>query len=102
MRDQGDDVKVLFVFGTEVGSDVTREHKEHCDIVQADFVDSYENVTFDTLVAMKFAMSWPGMKSSLKNLVVADDDVYINLDNLRNHLRKKVGSVGCRCRSMYH
>ena len=48
-------IKTLFVFGTpDVGGgekevSVEAEAEQFCDIVQMDYVDSYENVTLDTV-----------------------------------------------------
>ena len=35
---------------------------------------------------MRFALSWPGLKDTLQYLVIADDDVYINLPGLAKSL----------------
>ena len=48
-------IKTLFIFGTpdleggDADVSVAAEAKQHCDIVQMDYVDSYENVTLDTV-----------------------------------------------------
>ena len=87
MKDQNPKVKVLFIFGTEEGFNVTEEHIEYCDIIQADFVDSYQNVTFYTLMALRFVMSQSKAMDHLQHLVIADDDAYINMRALGRKLR---------------
>ena len=86
-------IKAIFVFGTPENSNETYdpvpEINEHCDIVQVNFVDSYANVTMDTMAAMRFVLSWPGLLRTLKHLVTADDDVYINSERLRKLLTSK-------------
>ena len=54
-------VKVLFLFGKydednelkEDYSNLAEEAAKYCDIVQFDFIDSYANITMDTVNALK-------------------------------------------------
>ncbi len=84
-------VKTVFLFGTETKTkaikakphDVEAEQAEFCDVVQMDFVDSYENVTLDTISALKFARTADFSPFGPPDyVVIADDDTYINVPKL--------------------
>ena len=55
------------------------EAKLFCDFVQFDFVDSYLNITLDTMSAIKFALGWKWRPKMPDFLAIADDDVYLNI-----------------------
>ena len=65
-----------------------------------DFVDNYFNVTFDTVMALKFTLNTirSGQLQNLQFLMIADDDTYINVDALvknlleQNSILKPVGN----------
>ena len=54
-------IKTLFIFGTpdiengEEDISVQTEAEQHCDIIQMDFIDSYENVTLDTVSSLEIS-----------------------------------------------
>ena len=90
------DAAVVFLFGTDPPpsdaaaaaanrATVAEEAGRHCDMVQMDFVDSYENVTLDTVSALKFALSWP-WEEEPEFVVVGDDDTYVNVPRLMDLL----------------
>ena len=58
-------------------------------MVQQDFVDSYTNVTMDTIFALKFAKSLNG-KQRPKHLYIGDDDTYVNVPKLWEKLYGKI------------
>ena len=43
-----------------------------------DYVDAYENVTLDSVSALKFVNSMP-FKNNLDFVLLGDDDTYINI-----------------------
>lgn len=53
-------------------------------MVQMDYVDSYENVTLDTISCLKFArhIEFGGEQFEPDFLIIGDDDTYINIPNL--------------------
>ncbi len=57
-----------------------------------DFVDSYWNVTLDSVSAIKFAREWrqyshnKNASSKLEFVVLGDDDTYINVPSLWSRL----------------
>ncbi|KAL4232419.1 hypothetical protein ACF0H5_009987 [Mactra antiquata] len=80
-------VKLVFLFGNpknELESKiVTEESKMYGDIVQADFEDSYFNLTYKTLTGLRWVAEYcPGTKYILK----ADEDVFVHVYNLINFL----------------
>ncbi len=98
-------VKTLFIFGVdEDGSShqVQQEAYKHCDILQVrrnvycidvleifvsqmDFVDSYWNVTLDSVSGLKIANSWRNLSGSdtdLDFVLLGDDDTYVNIPSL--------------------
>ncbi len=47
-------------------------------LLQMDYVDAYENVTLDSVSALKFVNSFP-FKNNLDFVLLGDDDTYINI-----------------------
>ncbi|XP_041372015.1 beta-1,3-galactosyltransferase 1-like [Gigantopelta aegis] len=61
------------------------ESKLYSDIVQADFVDSYQNLSIKSVVLLNWAKTYcAGSRFVLK----ADDDMYVNVPNLLKDLVK--------------
>ena len=82
-------VKLVFLFGrgntTLKDSIILTESKTRRDIVQADFVDSYFNLTYKVATGIRWVAQFcPGAKYILK----ADDDVFIHVHNLIKVLKK--------------
>ncbi|XP_021325280.1 beta-1,3-galactosyltransferase 2 [Danio rerio] len=83
---QGKTVLTLFVVGLTVGADsekaqqqLEEESRQHRDLIQSNFVDSYFNLTIKTMVTMDWlATRCPQATFSMK----VDSDMYINLENL--------------------
>lgn len=102
-QDQYPSVKTLFVFGTTPEHDfggnggkvettskplmsVQEETHLHCDVVQFDYIDTYHNITFDTIHSLKLALGldWSGSEPDF--VIIADDDTYINVPSLWQYL----------------
>ena len=79
---------------------IDAEHLKHCDVIQEDFLDSYNNVTLDSIFALKF---FHGLRVKPEYLVIGDDDVYLNIPTLWNMLfgreSKKKSEVTSRVKS---
>ncbi|KAL1251177.1 hypothetical protein QQF64_018973 [Cirrhinus molitorella] len=84
---QGKAVLTLFFVGLTGGSkaqqQLEEESRQHRDLVQSNFVDSYFNLTIKTMVIMDWlATRCPQASYAMK----ADSDIYLNLENLMNLL----------------
>ncbi|KAG1939826.1 beta-1,3-galactosyltransferase 2-like [Pimephales promelas] len=83
---QGNAVMTLFLVGLTGGSDsekaqqqLEEESRQHRDLLQSNFVDSYYNLTIKTMVIMDWlATRCPQASFSMK----VDSDMYLNLENL--------------------
>ncbi|ROL40715.1 Beta-1,3-galactosyltransferase 2 [Anabarilius grahami] len=83
---QGKAVITLFLVGLTGGSDsekaqqqLEEESRQHRDLLQSNFVDSYFNLTIKTMVIMDWlATRCPQATFSMK----IDSDMYLNLENL--------------------
>ena len=52
-------------------------------MIQFNFLDSYENVTIDTLYGLKYALDWRRYSMDPPDfLMLADDDSFINIPAL--------------------
>ncbi|XP_077525492.1 beta-1,3-galactosyltransferase 1-like isoform X1 [Amblyomma americanum] len=76
--------KVMFLLGrSPYDPEIKAESQVHGDIVQGDFIDSYDNLTLKSVMMLHWTRSFcPDVEYILKT----DDDVYVNLDNLVHHL----------------
>ncbi|XP_041370539.1 lactosylceramide 1,3-N-acetyl-beta-D-glucosaminyltransferase A-like isoform X2 [Gigantopelta aegis] len=81
--------KVLFLFGMDPhegnNSVVESENERHHDVVRANFVDSYENLTLKSLAMLNWVLTYC---SSTKYLLKSDDDVYVNTPVLLDKMRR--------------
>ncbi|XP_056125754.1 beta-1,3-galactosyltransferase 2 [Rhinichthys klamathensis goyatoka] len=83
---QGKAVMTLFLVGLTGGSDsekaqqqLEEESRQHGDLLQSNFVDSYFNLTIKTMVIMDWlATRCPQANFSMK----VDSDMYLNMENL--------------------
>ncbi|XP_056125668.1 beta-1,3-galactosyltransferase 2-like [Rhinichthys klamathensis goyatoka] len=83
---QGKAVMTLFLVGLTGGSDsekaqqqLEEESRQHGDLLQSNFVDSYLNLTIKTMVIMDWlATRCPQANFSMK----VDSDMYLNMENL--------------------
>lgn len=81
--------------------ELKEEHDIHNDIIQGDFIDSYKNLTYKTMMALTWAKSrcahaWHVLKT--------DDDVYINIQGLlialKGHSAALLNAIGGTCPNM--
>ena len=85
-------LKVIFIFGTTKHQHLYSNHrlieeqKQFCDLLQMDFVDTYKNVTMDTLSSLKFFLNWNWKGDQPDFLAIADDDTYVNVPAMWNVL----------------
>ncbi|CAH1967052.1 unnamed protein product [Acanthoscelides obtectus] len=80
-------IKVFFLLANTTDEllqkKISSEASEFKDVVQADFVDSYCNITYKHVLALKFAID---KCSNIKYLVKVDDDTFVNTPNLKQFL----------------
>ncbi|KAL4234451.1 hypothetical protein ACF0H5_006097 [Mactra antiquata] len=84
-------VRYAFILG-QAGSKqmqlgALKEQRMYNDMVLANFSDTYANLTLKTLAAFHWVNTWC---PQTRIIVKADDDVYINLDNLINFVSKNL------------
>ena len=82
-------VRVVFVMGRtfdkpEVQSALEFESEQYGDIVQEDFLDSYKNLTYKGIGALKWITNYC---SHAKFVLKADDDIFVNTFTLLRHLK---------------
>ncbi|XP_026053892.1 beta-1,3-galactosyltransferase 1-like isoform X1 [Carassius auratus] len=80
---QGKAVLTLFLVGLTGGAEAQQqleeESRQHRDLVQSNFVDSYFNLTIKTMVIM----DWLATRCSQATYAMkVDSDMYINMENL--------------------
>ncbi|CAN7982414.1 unnamed protein product [Ixodes hexagonus] len=80
--------KVLFLLGrSSRDTEIKAESQVHGDIIQGDFVDSYNNLTLKSVMMLQWTQSFC---PSVDHVMKTDDDVYVNLDNLLPHLERSM------------
>ncbi len=84
----GKNITTVFLLGeTESGTpklqDLQQESATHHDILQADFLDTYKNLTIKTIVGMKWIHTYC---SHASYFMKTDDDMYISYANIVNNL----------------
>ncbi|KAL4232126.1 Beta-1 [Mactra antiquata] len=82
-------VKIMFMFGTpESQTDqaiLKREQVKYGDVVQADFVDSYRNLTIKVMMGIKWATIYC---SGVQYMMKVDDDTFVHVGNLMKDLKR--------------
>ncbi|VEN55414.1 unnamed protein product [Callosobruchus maculatus] len=77
------------------------EASEFKDIIQSDFVDSYRNLSYKHVLALKFVVDYC---SNIRYLIKVDDDSLVNTPNLKNFLdlydSKYANSTNLLCNTM--
>ena len=81
-------IRYAFLLGTPKNDDlhdkVVLENNVHNDIIKEDFIDTYKNLTYKTLMGFKWIVTYcPTAKYVLKT----DDDMYINIPNFMDYLK---------------
>ncbi|XP_055771364.1 beta-1,3-galactosyltransferase 1-like [Salvelinus fontinalis] len=86
----GKEVRLFFLLGLPSGEEteqlqekVLQESKEHQDLLQSDFIDSYKNLTIKTMVMMEW-LSTRCPKASYAMKI--DSDMFLNVNTLVNML----------------
>ena len=86
-------LRTVFVCGLSNDEEQNRqlryESYTYNDIVQADFLDTYYNLTYKSLVGIKWASRYYS-PSSLKFVLKIDDDVVPHTFNISNYLNEQV------------
>jgi len=67
-------IPVLFVIGTSSSSSNDHEAKMYGDILQADFVDSYGNLSLKMVVAYRYLIR----HTDVEQIIVFNDDTIVN------------------------
>ncbi|KAL4227963.1 Beta-1 [Mactra antiquata] len=84
-------VRYAFILGQagsqKVQQDAFKEKKTYNDMVFANFSDTFANLTLKTLAAFHWVNTWC---PHAMIIVKADDDVYMNLDNLITFVSKNL------------
>lgn len=92
-------VRAFFLLGRTdnetLQDNVARESRLFGDVIQADFMDTYNNLTIKSVVLLK----WTGQHCpETRYILKTDDDMYVNVPNLVSYLNKKGGRkmlLGC-------
>ena len=90
---ENSDVSIAFLVGagrsgnTTLHKTLAAESQNHHDIIQTNVIDSYSNLTFKSIAMLKWMDSFC---KSAKYLLKSDDDMYINIANLREELSRSV------------
>lgn len=85
-------MRVVFLLGVHVGkvnmqSAILKESEQHGDVVQGNFIDSYHNLTYKTLMGFK----WAHMRCrQAKFILKTDDDIFIDVFQLTELLLTKL------------
>ena len=81
-------MRVVFVVGLPEKNDTQNylemESRYYGDILQANFVDSYRNLTYKAMLGLKWTSSYC---SHVPFVLKTDDDMFVNVFNLVRHLR---------------
>lgn len=94
LRDHNVPVKVVFLIGrhiydpylgNETQTRLDNEIREFGDILQEDFLDTYNNLTIKSVMMLKW-ISDTRCHEKFKFLVKCDDDSFINIPNLLHYL----------------
>lgn len=82
-------IKVVFVMGRtndslEVQNALEYESDVYRDIVQEDFLDSYHNLTYKGIAALKWVSNFC---AHAKFVLKTDDDIFVNMFTLLRHMK---------------
>ncbi|XP_025084507.1 beta-1,3-galactosyltransferase 1-like isoform X3 [Pomacea canaliculata] len=85
----GYNVTVVFILGAgqpNLQAQLMAESDKYHDIIQEDFVDSYRNLSIKSVALLKWVITYC---NSSKYMLKADDDMYVNVQNLVQALRSE-------------
>ena len=84
-------VKIVFVLGLppleqteELQKRLEFESRQHGDILQEGFVDTYQNLTLKSMFVLKFSVNFLQYKTDW--IMAIDDDSYVNIPQLLSFL----------------
>lgn len=90
--------RILFSVGTvnetSAQSELAKEAAEYYDILQADYIDAYRNLTFKNLAEFRYLCSVCPEKFEIVRM---DDDVTWNVQKLSAFVRSKASNSGLHC-----
>ena len=82
------DLRLIFMIGKTLDKNVMKaikyENELYRDIVQEDFIDSYKNLTYKGIMALKWISVYC---TKAKYILKVDDDIVVNTFTLTNHLK---------------
>jgi hypothetical protein len=82
------DLRLVFMIGKTLDQNIMKaiqyENELYQDIVQEDFIDSYKNLTYKGIMALKWISIYC---SKTKYVLKVDDDIVVNTFTLINHLK---------------
>ncbi|CAF1246867.1 unnamed protein product [Adineta steineri] len=82
------DIRLIFMIGKTLDKNLMKaieyENEIYRDIVQEDFIDSYKNLTYKGIMALKWISTYC---SNTKYILKVDDDIVVNTFTLLNHLK---------------
>ena len=82
------DIRLVFMIGKTLDANTMKalvyENEIYQDIVQEDFIDSYKNLTYKGIMALKWISIYC---SKTKYILKVDDDIVANTFTLINHLK---------------
>jgi hypothetical protein len=94
IRQYSDVIRVVFVMGVaNVSRNASKplqdalyfEHEQYMDIVQEDFLDTYHNLTYKGVAALK----WISLNCrQAVFLLKTDDDIFVNMYSLLRHMKQ--------------
>ena len=74
---------------TKIQEQIIEEQHQHCDLLQADYIEHYNNLTLKELYSFQYLRkSFKSIEKLPEYIMKADDDVFINLPLLDNLLAK--------------
>ncbi|XP_067645969.1 beta-1,3-galactosyltransferase 2-like [Eurosta solidaginis] len=86
-------LRIIFLMGTVETEaqqlDIERENFENADIIQGSFVDSYRNMTYKHVMALKWFLY---NCAHAQILLKVDDDVYVNTPQLLIYMQRALWS----------
>jgi len=90
--------KKVFVLGRnsklKIGSNIHDEYDKHGDLIIGNFVDSYENLTIKTEVALTYTLKHCQQSFSSVDLIVKmDDDMVVNFHGLEELAKKRYPGI---------
>lgn len=82
-------VRLAFLVGSTINTTVQKELEneavQHSDIIQQNFVDSYQNLTLKSIMLLKWVT---GFCPDVQYVLKTDDDMYVNVGNLIKSISK--------------